>query len=263
MGYMEEAKVYFITGVTSGIGREFAVQLIKAGNLVYGIGRRKSSLESLKKELEEAGDRFLFSVCDVRESEKVQESIKICLKKFNKIDVLIANAGYSSRASFENFSFHEYKEQINVNTLAPIDILYRCYDELVKSKGQFVTISSVLAYGALDTYSAYSMSKVALSYFCEGVRNDLKKVGIDMTVIVPGYVNSDIRLRDNLGNFTSKLDRKNISLLEMDTNKAVSKMIRGIQKRKKLLRVGLSTYFLIALISSFSTLINKVLFRRT
>lgn len=157
-----------ITGVTSGIGKSLTNILIKKGNVVWGIGRKKEILEEMKKKFPQA--RFLYSVCDVENIDDVKK-IK---KEMEKIDffpevIILGAAIYKDdiKPEFDNQMFRKILSTNLFGSTNFIEVFLPWF--LIRKKGQFIALSSIAAYKPNYRGIGYASSKAALSMTFRGL----------------------------------------------------------------------------------------------
>jgi len=108
-------KVILITGASSGIGKQTAIEFAKKGAKLILVARRKDKLELVAKELKKFHTTILVCQCDISDKDQVKEMSKIVLEKFNTIDILINNAGFAIYGTVSNLSIDEIESQMNTN----------------------------------------------------------------------------------------------------------------------------------------------------
>src|SRR5947209_2883680 len=189
MPYDWKGKVVLVTGASSGIGRALAVELGKRGARVGLAARRAEELSKVAEEVGRAGGEALALPADVRNPSEMDSAVKVLIEKWERIDVLIANAGMSSTTSVTSLEASEAGNVITVNVIGVVNSVAAVLPEMLKQKsGQLVAISSLAAYRGLPKSGVYSASKAAVSTFFESLRLDLRGKGIDLTVIHPGFI---------------------------------------------------------------------------
>lgn len=176
-----EKKVILITGASSGFGFDACKMLKEKGHIVYGVARREDKL----KELDSLGiNTYKLDVTDFNESKKVVSEI---IQKEGRIDVLINNAGYGQLGPIEITSMEEAKKQMEVNVFAMANMSKLVIPIMRENKrGRIINISSVA--GKVPVYFGgwYNISKFSVEALSDNLRLDLKKFGIDVTLIEPG-----------------------------------------------------------------------------
>lgn len=177
-------KMIFITGVSSGFGKEMANEAARAGNTVVGTVRLKEQLEEVNSIL--PGKTFGY-LLDVNDHEKVNEVIKNVVDKFGKIDVLINNAGYGLMGAVEETSMEEARMQMETNFFGALAVTQAVLPFMRKNKGghiiQFSSIAGIISAPGLGLYNA---SKHALEGMSEALSLEVAPLGIKVTLVEPG-----------------------------------------------------------------------------
>lgn len=183
------AAKYFITGVSSGIGRALARELVRRGHRVWGLARRQELLAELAAEIR--SDRFLFSACDVAQPDDVRATALALEQSDFLPDVVILNAAINPERFGSPFSLREFEDVTRINlfgALAWVDVFLPRFR--ARGSGQFVAISSLAAYRGDARWIAYGASKAALSRAFEAFRGRHAREGIAFTTIHLGMVDS-------------------------------------------------------------------------
>jgi NADP-dependent 3-hydroxy acid dehydrogenase YdfG len=187
-------KVVIVTGASSGIGYSTALKLSKAGAKVAAGARRVEKLESLKKEVQQYGGEILVKKLDVTKKEDCDSFINLVNQTWNKIDILINNAGIMPLSFFKNLKVSEWEQMIDVNLKG---ILY-CTAAVIpymitKKSGHIINLSSVAGRIVLPAGSVYCATKHAVTAFSEGLRQELsQRYNIKVTCIEPGVVSTEL-----------------------------------------------------------------------
>ena len=215
-------KVVLITGASSGIGREFGVELARRGAAVGLFARRADALREVVEEIEAAGGRAIALSGDVIDVETVRAAACALRRKFGYIDMLIANAGVGATTYAVDLCEKEVAELIKVNVMGVVNSVTVVMLHMIeRGKGHLVAISSLASYRGLPKSAAYCASKAAVSALFESLRIDLMTTGIDVTTIHPGFIKTPLTA-----------GRKRMPYL-MELDDAVKKMVNAIEKRKK------------------------------
>lgn len=187
----------FITGASSGIGRALALELAGRGTQVAIAGRRVAALEQLEREIaaraktDGEGGRAVVIPLDVSDPAAVEEAIKRADAELGSLDLVIANAGISQATPAPLLSVKATNELIDVNVRGAIATLVAAIPVMVaQQRGHLVGVSSLAGQRGLPGYGAYSASKAALSTFLETLRVELGPLGIDVTDVQPGFVDT-------------------------------------------------------------------------
>ena len=183
--------ITFLTGASSGIGRSLALRLAASGESIAAIARRRDLLDSLVAEIEAGGGRALAVPCDVTDPEAVREGFEHAASALGAPTRLIANAGGAVPSGKGNqaFSAESFKAGIELNLLS---VAY-CVEAVLpgmleRGSGHLVCTSSLAGVRGLPGAVSYSAAKGALTNFMESLRIELRPRGIDVTVILPGFV---------------------------------------------------------------------------
>ncbi len=185
-------KVVLITGASSGIGKETAIEFAKLGANIILVARRKEKLESVENELKKFHVTTLVCQCDVSKKEQVKEMSKTILEKFDSIDVLVNNAGFAIYGSVSDLSIDEIESQMETNYFGMIYCIKNFLPSMLKKKsGHIVNVASVAASFGLPGIASYCASKFAMLGFSEGLKHELKGTGVGITVVSPIMVRTD------------------------------------------------------------------------
>ncbi|MDT5293393.1 MAG: hypothetical protein QOJ76_273 [Acidobacteriota bacterium] len=223
MKYEWKERVVLITGASSGIGRALAVELGRRGARVGLTARRAEELLRVAEEVERAGGKALALAADVRNAEEMNRVAERVRESWGKVDVLVANAGMSTTTAGGNLHAGEASDVITVNVIGVVNSVAAVLPDMLKrASGQLVAISSLASYRGMPKSGAYSASKAAVSTFFESLRLDLRKSGIDVTVIHPGFIRTPM---------TANRKKKLPFLLE--PGDAACRILRAIERRAR------------------------------
>jgi short-subunit dehydrogenase len=216
-------QVVLITGASSGIGRAVAVELGRRGARVGLLARRADVLIEAAEEVERAGGRALALPGDVRRAVEVESAAARVREMWGQIDVLIANAGMSIAVSATALRASDVTDVISINTIGVVNSVAAVLPHMIERRsGHLVAISSLAAYRGLPKSSAYSASKAAVSTFFESLRVDLKRSGIAVTTIHPGFIKTAM---------TAERQGRLPFLLELDD--AARRIVRALERRPR------------------------------
>ncbi|EAP86484.1 SDR family oxidoreductase [Croceibacter atlanticus] len=182
-------KVALITGGSKGIGFGIAESFLKQGMKVAVTSRSLTNAEDVAKELNAKYEGKAIGIkADVRNYIDQQEAVRKTVDTFGSLDVLIANAGLGHFGSIEEITDKEWKEVIDTNLTGVFYSIKSAVDELKKSKGYFISISSLAGTNFFAGGSAYNASKFGVTGFTQAVMLDLRQNGIKVSTIMPGSV---------------------------------------------------------------------------
>jgi NAD(P)-dependent dehydrogenase (short-subunit alcohol dehydrogenase family) len=184
---MAHTKTVFITGASSGIGRE-TVKYFSAQGWQVAATLRNFSTE---KELNQLPNVQLFTM-DVNAEYQVKHAIQCAIQTFGKIDVLINNAGYTTLGVFEAASMDQMEQQFDTNVFGIFRTIKNILPHFRKNKsGLIINISSLGGRMTFPLYSLYHATKWAVEGFTESLGYELNPLGIKVKLIEPGSVKTD------------------------------------------------------------------------
>ncbi len=217
-------KIVFLTGASSGIGEGLALALAKRGATLGLVARREDLLHKLERECEKAGGRTRIFACDVMDEDAVTKAASELVFEFGRIDILIANAGIAGNdAETRALRPASVKKVIDTNLLGAVNAVHAVLPQMLeRGSGQLVAISSLAGFRGLPRSAAYSASKAGMTAFFESVRLDTKHLGIDVTIIQPGFIRTPL---------TSGRTHKMPFLMELGD--AIPHFIKAIEKKKR------------------------------
>ena len=190
-------KTAFITGVTSGFGRAFAIRFAKLGYRLIITGRRKDRLEELGTQLRTDYSTEVLTLCfDVRDNDACKQAIESIPEPFVNIDILINNAGLAAGATaFDEADLVDFERMIDTNVKGLLYITKLIVPGMIsRQKGHIVNISSIAGIEVYPNGSVYCASKHAVNAITKGLRIDLVKHGIKVSSISPGMVETEFSI---------------------------------------------------------------------
>jgi len=182
---MEEKKVIWITGSSSGIGKAVAIKFAENGWIVAASARRENLLNELK-EINENIHPFPLDVTDIDKCKLVASSI---INQFKNIDVCLFGTGMHDPKSEKKFNLEKVREIMEVNYFGTMNSINSIYDYFSEKKnGQISIISSVAGYRGLPAAGAYCASKAALTSFAESLNFDMQMKNVRVSLVSPGFI---------------------------------------------------------------------------
>ena len=191
-----EDKAVIITGASSGIGRELAYQLAKQGAWLSLAARNGERLATVARECQARGGKAVAILTDVSEQAQCAQLIQRTVDHYQRIDMLVNNAGITMWADFEEvLDIGFYEQMMRVNYLGSVYCTYYALPFLKKTQGRIVGISSLGGKNGLPKRSGYVASKHAMTGFFDSLRIEIAEYGISVTMIYPGFVATETRER--------------------------------------------------------------------
>jgi NAD(P)-dependent dehydrogenase (short-subunit alcohol dehydrogenase family) len=184
-----ENKIILITGGSKGIGYGIAESLINQNANVAVTSRHQEAAEKAAANLNKIGKGEAWGLAaDVRNSDDHQRVVDAVVKKWGKLDVLVANAGVGYFNSIETLTNQQWQETIDTNLSGVFYGIKASIEALKKSKGYIITIASLAGANFFAGAAAYNASKFGLVGFTQAVMLDLRNYGIKVTTVMPGSV---------------------------------------------------------------------------
>lgn len=178
--------VALVTGASSGMGKDFALRLIKEGYQVYGAARRTDKMQDIQA----AGGQVL--ALDVTDDSSMSAAVQQIIKEQGRIDVLINNAGYGQYGALEDVPLDEGRRQMETNLFGAARLVQLCLPQMRAQRyGRIINISSIGGKLATPLGGWYHTSKYALEGYSDALRNEVRPFGIAVVVIEPGGVESE------------------------------------------------------------------------
>jgi len=196
---MLKGKTAIITGSSSGIGLGIAVKYAELGCQITLHGNKNlQGLEDAKKQCIAKGlkeDDVLTIVGDISDDKIRTKILTDTVQKFGKIDILINNAGISffNQTNLDGSStLDAYRQMMEVNVAAVIDITQKAVPYLIKTKGNIINISSIAGCAPITGFCIYGMTKCALNHYTKCMAQELGPHGVRVNSINPGAVATPI-----------------------------------------------------------------------
>lgn len=182
-------KVIWITGASTGIGKEIANEFSKAGHIVVVSGRRKSRLVRIVSEIKFADREASAFVCNVMSERSIQITAKRIREKYGVIDVLINNAGVTVFKSFTETKSFDYDLVMGTNLRGSFLCMKSVLPMMIKNKkGHIINILSTAANTSFENSSVYAASKAGLLAMSNSLREEIRRYNIKISNILPGAV---------------------------------------------------------------------------
>lgn len=226
-------KVIWITGASSGIGEALVYAFDKRGAKIIVSARRENELERVKNNCKNFNS-IIVQPLDLENHnsiENIAQSVKI---KVGEIDILINNGGISQRSLVKDTSLEVDKKIMNINYFGTIALTKAVLPNMLKNKsGHIVVISSVTGKIGVPLRSAYAASKHALHGFFDTLRAEIHNENINVSIICPGYIRTNLSLNALTANGTAQNIMDDALNNGMEPAYVVEKIIDAIEKKKE------------------------------
>lgn len=227
-------KVVFITGASSGIGAALARQLGQRGAKLTLTARRLELLEEIAQRIiASGGPAPLVMEADVTSNEGLQRVVAESMRHWGRLDVVIANAGFGVVGPLRKLSLDDYRRQFETNVFGVLRTIYAALPEIEKANGAVVIIGSVAGWVATAGSSAYAMSKFALRALANAITPELRRAGVTVTLVSPGFIESNIRRVDNQGTLHRVAKDPVPAWIQMSADRAADHILTAVARGKR------------------------------
>lgn len=193
------SKIWFVTGSSRGLGREFVEAALSRGDRVAATARNTGSFGEL---VATYGDAVLPLEMDVTDKAAVFESVKRAREHFGRLDVIVNNAGYAQIGAIEELTEQELRDQLETNVFGAVWVIQAALPYLrEQGAGHIIQLSSAAGLIAMPLGGAYHVSKWAVEALNESLAREVADFGIRVTVIEPaGFATREGKNPDPLAN---------------------------------------------------------------
>ncbi|MEG6508105.1 oxidoreductase [Methyloligella sp. 2.7D] len=186
---MSESKVFFITGVSSGLGKAFAEAALAAGHKVAGTLRNADAASAFSAD---PTGRALGILLDVTDFDAIPGAVAKAEAAFGPIDVLVNNAGYGHEGIFEETTLEEMRRQFDANVFGAVAMMKAVLPGMrTRRSGTIVNVTSMGGFITMPGITAYCGSKFALEGISEVLGKEVKSVGVHVIALAPGQFRTD------------------------------------------------------------------------
>lgn len=231
--------VVFITGASSGIGRETALAFARAGYHVCGLARRQDRLAELAAEIDvmpQGHGDFLAVAGDVRDAGAVQDAARQTVDTFGRLDVLVANAGIGHSGSVVEADWDDLRTVTGTNIDGVLHAIRACAPAMRQGGGGHILIVSSIVAAVHTPYTAtYAASKAFVSSLAGSLRLELEDDQIQVTDLLVGRTVTDFNV-----NRLGPIKRGASGLPTMEADQVAEAIVRAARGRPR--RVVLSFF---------------------
>lgn len=185
-------KVALVTGASSGIGEATALALSMAGADVAIVARRAERLKALAERIEKAGGKVFAIEADIARANSAQCLVNDVLAHGKRLDIIVNNAGVMLLSPVSEAHSEDWRQMIEVNLVALMELTRAALPHLKESKGHIVNVSSVAGRVANPGAAGYAATKFGVVAFSEALRREVYADKVRVTVIEPGMVETEL-----------------------------------------------------------------------
>lgn len=234
------SKVVWITGASSGIGEAMALGLAKEGSKLILSARRESELKKVKdKCLAIAQVEVQILLLDLADAGSLEAKCKTAESIFGRVDILINNGGISQRDKIINTKLEVHRQLMEVNYFGSIALSkYLLPNMIANQSGQHVVITSAVGIVSTPYRSGYAASKHALHGWYDALRSEHHDDGIDVSIICPGYIRTNISFNALMGDGSKQNSMDKAQENGLSPEKFSKIAIRAIKNKKQEVYIG-------------------------
>lgn len=253
-------KIVWITGASSGIGEALSYEFSKEGAKLILSAVNEDKLKLVKSKCPESHENIFVLPMDISNTSDIKSKSGLALQKWGKIDYMVHNAGIAARDLVNQTDMMVFRKIMEVNYFGTVALTKVVLPAMLQAKsGHFVVVCSLSAKYGVPKLSAYAGSKHALLGFFESLRTEVRKMGIGVTIIIPGFINTPILLKaiDGQGNVTGR----NLSVNEkgMSPEQCAILIVRAVKKRKQEALIGRTEIWSVYIHRFFPLIFNKII----
>lgn len=221
-------KVVVVTGGSRGIGAQIVKTLANENyKVILNYNNSKEQAEKIQQELLEQGNEIEIIKADVSKREEIEKLIQFAINKFNKIDVLINNAGISQEGLFTDVTEEEWQKIINTN----LNSVFYCNQQALKymipeQQGCIINISSIWGETGASCEVAYSTTKAAINGMTKALAKEVGPSNIRVNAIAPGIIDTD--MNRNLTNEELEQIKEQIPLNKIGKALDIAKCVKWL-----------------------------------
>ncbi|TXE10856.1 SDR family oxidoreductase [Gelidibacter salicanalis] len=225
-------KVIWITGASSGIGKALALALSQQNCQLILSSRRKEALEDVKNQCQRS-EQVAILPFDLADYKEMKPFVGKAIKLFGKIDMLVNNGGISQRSLVIDTDISVDEKLMSVDYFGPVALSKALLPHFVDRKsGHFVTVSSVMGKFSSPYRSGYCGAKHALHGFFDALRLEHDKDNIKVTMICPGFVNTDVAKNALTGDGSTQKYQDEATENGLHVDEFVKRMLKAIEHEK-------------------------------
>lgn len=254
-------KVIWITGASSGIGKSLALLAGQKGARLILSGRNTARLKEVQSALPNPEASRILPM-DLGAISSLNECVEQAVGFFNGIDILVNNAGISQRSLIADTDMEVYEKLIHVNYLGTVALSKALLPYFIRAQGgHFVVVTSLMGKFGSPWRSGYCGAKHALHGFFDVLRMEHQKDAIDVTLVCPGFVNTDIARNALTGDGSAQTRQDRATAKGMDPDRFARKMLKAIERCKMEVHIGGKEVSGVYMKRFFPRLLHKLVLR--
>ncbi len=247
-------KIVVVTGASMGIGEAIAKSFVDGGARVIMLSRDAGRVEAARGRVAQA-ERTLAMACDVRHREEIDRAIGLTLHHFQRIDVWVNNAGHGLLDSVAEMNMAACREMFDTNFFGAVAAMQAVIPVMrQQGGGTIINISSVAGHIPMPFHAAYSATKFAMNAIGKAAGVELKKDGIHVLTVCPGYVRTAFGENAVRGNELKKV--RPGSVRGITAERVARATLQGYLKQKREVIVPWTMYVPVKIYQHFPGLVE-------
>lgn len=231
-------QLIWITGASSGIGEGLAKELSRRGARLVLSARRMEELTRVRNECAYPEKVWTYQM-DMSEHDRIPAVVEQVLRELGPVDILINNAGMTSRGLAVDTLLSVDKKMMDVNYFGPVALTKALLPQFIeRKKGMIIVISSVIGKFGTALRSSYSPSKHALHGFFDCLRGELYPFGVRVVIAIPGYVKTEITMRGIKGDGSPMQEMGDGQSHAMTTSDFAERLLKALDSRREEILIG-------------------------
>jgi|TARA_B110000459_G_C16617985_1_gene499990 dehydrogenase/reductase SDR family protein 7B len=262
---MRDIKTVWITGASSGIGRACAEVYAAKGDRVILSSRREEALEKVADDLSshlkiDRNKSFIIAPLDLAKADSLDLVVKQVLNNVESIDIMIHCGGISQRSLAIETSIEVDRRVMEIDYFGTVALTKALLPHFVKRKsGQFVVVTSLMGVFSSPLRSGYCGAKHALHGFFEALRAEHYSDGIGITMVLPGFIATDISLNAVVADGSKQGTMDNKTGAGLTAKECANRLAKGVAKRKSILLIGRSEILAVYIGRFFPGLLRRIM----
>ena len=254
-------KTAWITGASSGIGKQLVLALAKAGAKVIISSRKQADLLAVQSECPDPS-QILVLPFDLAEESTIPIIAKQALAFTGAIDYLFNNGGISQRSFVTETKMDVYHKLMNINFFGTVALTKAILPSMINARsGQIIVISSLMGKFASPLRSGYAAAKHALHGFFDSLRFEMDEYNIKVLLVCPGFIKTNISINSVTADGSKHNVMDNAQETGMLASDCASQILKAIQKNKHEVYIGGKEKYAIYLKRFFPKILHRVILK--
>tara|TARA_R110002074_G_scaffold193443_2_gene359277 strand:+ start:1189 stop:1983 length:795 start_codon:yes stop_codon:yes gene_type:complete len=226
-------KIVWITGASSGIGKALALELSNQNAKLILSSRKKDDLALVKAACKNP-EKVKIITLDLEDYTNLQSKADEAIAAFGTVDILVNNGGISQRSLVKDTTILVDKRIMDINYLGTVALTKAILPHFIKNKnGHFVVTTSIVGKIGTPLRSSYAASKHALHGFFDSLRAEIHQENIAVTLVCPGFINTNISKNALTGNGTPQQKMDAATANGIQPERFSKLMLKAIEQRKE------------------------------